>query len=153
MSITLQQTIPNALADRLRDAHALMAEFLSGIVMEPSRLFASERTAKADRIQQLIRSQAWTDAALALVEMELPQWQVRRLVHDGGEWFCTLSRLREMPDWLDQPVESHHADLALAILDAFAQARRISAPQDCACIPVPPSVTPMFEPICSENFA
>lgn len=153
MSIPLQQTIPNPLTDRLRDAHVLTAEFLSDIIAEPCRLRPSDRNAKADRIKQLIQSQAWTDAALTLVELELPQWQVRRLVYDGAEWFCALSRQREMPDWLDQPVESHHADLALAIVDAFAQAKRISAPQDWACIPVPPSVTPMFEPICSENFA
>ncbi|WP_426538453.1 hypothetical protein [Bradyrhizobium sp. McL0615] len=42
--------------------------------------------------------------------------------------------------------------LTLAILDAFAQAKRISAPQNQASVPVPPSVTPFFEPICSENF-
>jgi hypothetical protein len=153
MSIPLQQTIPNTVTDRLRDAHALTAEFLSDIIAGPGRLPPSERNAKADRIKQLIQSQAWTDAALALLELELPQWQLRRLVYDGGEWFCALSRQREMPDWLDQPVESHHADLARAILDAFAQAKRISAPQDSACMPVAPSGTPMFEPICSENFA
>ena len=77
---------------------------------------SSERNAKADRIEQLIQSQAWTDAALALIELELPQWQLRRLVYDDGEWYCALSRQREMPDWLDQSVESHHADLARAIL-------------------------------------
>jgi hypothetical protein len=57
-----------------------------------------------------------------------------------------------MPDWLDQPVETHHTDLPLAILDAFAQARRIGAPQNHASVPVPPSVTPFFEPICCEYF-
>ena len=153
MSIPLQQTIPNTLTDRLHDAHALAAEFLSDVIAEPCRLLPSERNAKADRIRQLIQSQAWTDAALTLIELELPHWQVRRLVYDGGEWFCALSRQRDMPDWLDQPVESHHADLALAILDAFAQAKRISAPQDRSSGPVSPSIIPLFEPICSENFA
>ena len=38
------------------------------------------------------------------------------------------------------------------LLDAFAQAKRISAPQNQASVPVPPSVTPFFEPICSENY-
>jgi hypothetical protein len=42
--------------------------------------------------------------------------------------------------------------LTLAILDAFARAERISAPQNQASAPVPPSVTPFFEPICSENY-
>ena len=64
---------------------------------------------------------AWTDAALALIELELPQWRVRRLAYDDGEWYCSLSRGRELPDWLDQPVEGRHADLALAILSAFVE--------------------------------
>jgi len=55
-------------------------------------------------------------------------------------------------DWLDQPVETHHTDLALAILDAIAQAKRISAPQNRASVPASPSLTTLFEPICSENF-
>ena len=42
--------------------------------------------------------------------------------------------------------------LTLAILDAFAQAKRISAPQNRASVPVPPSANPFPEPICSENF-
>jgi hypothetical protein len=57
-----------------------------------------------------------------------------------------------MPDWLDQPAETHHTDLALAILDAFAQAKRISAPQNQASVPVSRSVTPFVEPVYSENF-
>ena len=40
----------------------------------------------------------------------------------------------------------------LAILDAFAQAKRISVPQGQAGVPVPPSANPFPEPICSENF-
>lgn len=153
MSISLQQTIPNTFTDHLRNAQSVTAEFISGIVTGPCRPSTPERNVTADRVKQLIQSQAWTDAALTLIELELPQWQVRRLVHDGGEWFCALSQQREMPDWLDQAVESHHADLALAILDAFAQAKRISASQNRAGIPVPPSVTSRFDPICSENFA
>ena len=132
MSIPLQQAIPHTLTDRLHDAHALADEFVD-VIAEPCRLLPSERNAKADRLKQLIQSQAWTDAALALVDFELPQWQVRRLAYDGGEWFCSLSRQREMPDWLDQPVEAHHADLAQAILAAFAEARRITARTSLAC--------------------
>ena len=153
MSILPQQTFPHPLTDRLRDAHVATAEFLSDIITDTCRRFPAKRSFEADRFEQLVQAQAWTDAALALIEFDLPQWQVRRLVYDGGEWFCTLSRQREMPDWLDQALESHHADLALAILDAFSQAKRISAPENRASVPAPPSVTPLFEPICSENFA
>ena len=43
---------------------------------------------------------------------------------------------RELPDWLDRAVETRHADLALAILSAFVEAQRISAPQNQASVPV-----------------
>jgi hypothetical protein len=152
MSILLERTFPTTPADRLRDACGGTAEFLSDIVKESPRRFRSERSVKADRIEQLIQSQAWTDAALALIDLELPQWQVRRLTYDGGEWFCALSRQRNMPDWLDQPVETHHLDLARAILDAFAEARRISAPPSRTGDPVQPTVAPLYEPVCGENF-
>ena len=152
MSIPLQQAIPNTLTDRLHDARALAAEFLSDVIAEPCRLLPSERNAKADRIKQLIQSQAWTDAALALIEFELPQWQVRRLAYDGGEWFCSLSRQRELPDWLDQPVEAHHADLAQAILAAFVEARRITAQQSSSVSAVAHDSDPFWDTICSENF-
>jgi hypothetical protein len=152
MSTLLEQTFPSTFGDRLRDACGVTAELLSDIIKETCRRFPSaEGGAKAARVERLIQAQAWIDAALALIELELPQWQVRRLSYDGGEWFCVLSRQREMPDWLDQPVETHHTDLALAILDAFAQAHRISAPQNRAGIPVPRSVTLFFEPIGCEN--
>jgi len=76
------------------------------------------QTEKTRRIERLIGSEAWTDSALALIDLELPQWQVRRIAYDEGEWHCALSRQRELPEWLDQSVEAHHADLALAILSA-----------------------------------
>ena len=106
------------------------------------------------RIERLIESQAWTDAALALIDLELPQWQVRRLAYDDGEWYCALSRQRELPDWLDQSIETRHADLALAILSAFVEAQRVSAPSSRSSAP---SATQradiLYEPIFSDNFA
>ena len=93
------------------------------------------QTEKTTRLAQLIQSDAWTDAALALIDLELPLWQVRRLTYDNGEWYCALSRERELPDWLDQSIEARHADLALAILCAFLEARRISAPESRTSVP------------------
>ena len=60
---------------------------------------------------------------------------MRRLAYDNGEWYCALSRERELPDWLDQSIEAHHADLALAILSAFVEARRVSAPESRTSVP------------------
>jgi len=56
---------------------------------------------KTAPIERLIRPRPWTTPALALVDLELPQWQVRRIAYDEGEWYCALSRARELPDWLD----------------------------------------------------
>jgi hypothetical protein len=155
MSILLEQSVPATLGDRLRDACGVTAEFLSDIIRETCRRFPSpEGNARAARIERLIQSQAWTDAALALIDLELPQWQIRRLAYDDGEWYCALSRQRELPDWLDQSIEGRHADLALAILSAYVEAQRISAPSRRTSVPrVPQEATAMYEPICSDNFA
>lgn len=155
MSLLLQQQAPAELGDRLRDAGRVTAEFLSDIMRATCRRFPSSgQSSKTARIERLIRSQAWTDAALALIDLELPQWQVRRLAYDDGEWYCALSRQRELPDWLDQSTEARHADLALAILSAFVEARRISAPATRPSVPsAPQRADTFYEPVCSNNFA
>jgi hypothetical protein len=154
MSLLLEN--PSAdLGDRLREACAVTAEFMSDIVRQTCRRFPSlGQSAKTDRIEQLIQSGAWTDAALALIELELPQWQVRRLAYDDGEWHCALSQQRELPDWLDQSIEARHADLALAILSAFVEARRIGAPATRPSVPsAPQRADTFYEPVYSDNFA
>ena len=140
---------------RLRDSFAVTAEFISDIISQTCRRFPSQsQTGKTARVERLIASGAWTDAALALIDLELPQWKIRRLVYDEGEWHCALSRERELPDWLDQAIESHHADLALAILSAFVEAQRVSAPSRKTSVPmVPQDAQPLYEPVCSDNFA
>jgi hypothetical protein len=133
----LSETPSAELGDRLRDARAVSAEFMADIVGETCRRFPSVgQSGRSARVERLIRSGAWTDAALALLDLELPQWQVRRLVYDGGEWYCALSRERELPDWLDQSIETNHADLALAILSAFVEAQHISTPESRPSVPV-----------------
>src|SRR5437660_8712572 len=116
------------LAERLRDALAVSPSLIQDVIREACRRFPSQGQAgKTERIEKLIGMGAWTDAALALIDLELPQWQVRRLAYDDGEWYCALSRQRELPDWIDQPIETRHADLALAILHAFVEAQRLSS--------------------------
>jgi hypothetical protein len=152
----LSQHLDSAgLDDRLRDAQAVTSELISEVIAETCRRFPSmERTGKTARIERLIQNAAWTDTALALIELELPLWQVRRIAYDEGEWYCALSRERELPDWLDRSVESHHADLALAILSAFVEARRIAMPSSRTSVPtVPRDASPLYEPACCDNFA
>jgi hypothetical protein len=154
MSLLSTPQNPIELGHQLRDAYAVTAEFLSDIVAKTCRRFPSTgQSGKTARVERLIEAGAWTDAALALIDLELPQWQVRRLVYDEGEWHCALSRERELPEWLDQSIETRHADLALAILSAFIEAQRTSAPSSRASVPpVPQDANPLYEPVCSDNF-
>ena len=155
MSLLSERRTPADLGDQLRNAGYVTAEFLSDIIRATSRrLPSAKQNARAARVEHLIQSQAWTDAALALIDLELPQWQVRRLAYDDGEWYCALSRQRELPDWLDQAIETHHADLALAILSAFVEARRVSTSAPRTGVPtVPQAATAWYEPMYSDNFA
>jgi hypothetical protein len=141
--------------DRLRDAPEVTAGLFSKILADTSQRFPSAgRTARTARVERLIQSGAWTDAALALIELELPLWRVRRIAYDEGEWHCALSRDRELPDWLDQSIEAHHADLPLAILSAFVDARLAATPSNRSSVPfVPRQPNPLYEPVMTDNFA
>jgi hypothetical protein len=151
----LQRNEPADLNDQLRGAGSASAELMSKIVAGACRRFPSmAQTDKTMRIERLMQSEAWTDAALALIDLELPQWQVRRLAYDEGEWHCALSRQRELPEWLDQSIEAHHADLALSILSAFVDARRATLPSSRTSVPtVTRDPNPLYGPVLSDNFA
>jgi hypothetical protein len=141
--------------DRLRDAPEVTAELMSEILAE-ARLRSPSvgRGGESARLDRLIQSGAWTDAALVLIELELPLWQVRRIAYDEGEWYCALSRDRELPDWLDRSIEAHHADLSLAILSAFVDARLAAMPSNRSSVPfVPHELNPLYEPVMTDNFA
>ena len=154
MSMTLLSEHPTDLNDRLRAAHAVTPELMSQIIRETCRRFPSMgQSDKTVWIERLIGSDAWTDAALALIDLELPLWQVRRLAYDEGEWHCALSRQRELPDWLDQSIEARHTDLALAILSVFVDAQRVSVPSTRTSVPiVQREASALYEPLCCDNF-
>jgi hypothetical protein len=146
---------PGELVDRLHAADTVTADLMSAVIGESCRRFPSAgQSAKTARIERMIKSGAWTDVALALIDLELPLWQVRRIAYDDGEWYCALSRERELPDWLDSSIEARHADLALAILGAFVEAQRVATPESKPSVPaVPREATPIYTPLCCDNFA
>jgi hypothetical protein len=154
MSLLSEHQDPAELSDRLRDAHAVTEELLSDVVGQACRRFPSiGQTDKTARIKRLIQSGAWTDAALALIDLELPMWQVRRIAYDEGEWHCALSHQRELPDWLDQSIEARHADLALAILSAFVEAQHATAPLSRTSVPsVVRDPNAFYDPVLCDNF-
>ena len=141
------------LRDSLYDAPAATPTLLREIIDATCRRFLSPRqNAKAERIERLLGAGAYAEAALALIDLELPQWQLRRIAYDGGEWYCALSRERELPDWLDQSVEAHHHDLALAILAAFVEVQA-SATKNRPSVPLVRAETNAPYVACCDNFA
>jgi hypothetical protein len=149
-----------ALSDCLHDASAATPKLLAEVIDLACRRFRlPSQSTKRARIEQLINARAWVDVALALIDLELPLWRVRRIVYDAGEWYCALSRQRELPDWLDQPIEGRHADLTLAILSALVEVQ-IASTQVAAAMSRRPSVPavpcrmkPDYIPLCCDNFA
>jgi hypothetical protein len=143
------------LNDRLRSAHAVTSDLMAEIIDETCRRLPPIRhTENTARIERLIGSGAWLDACLALIDLELPQWQIRRIVYDEGEWYCALSRALELPEWLDQSIETHHADLPLAILLAFDEVQRVDTPRNRTNVPTAPrKVDLLCTPVCCDNFA
>jgi hypothetical protein len=144
-----------ALGEHLRGTGEADADLMTEVIGAACRRYPSlGQSEKTARVEQLIRSGAWTDTALALIDLELPFWQVRRLAYDDGEWYCALSRERELPDWLDQSIEARHTDLALAILSAFVEAQRISEPESRASVPaVKATAADFYEPVSIDNYS
>jgi hypothetical protein len=115
----------DVLADKLRLAPALTTALFSDVKI---RTNPHSPTVRTDRIDQLIRARAWNDAALALVELELLAWKLRRLAYEDGEWHCSLSRQPNLPAALDDTAHASHEVMPLAILGALVEAhRRMSA--------------------------
>ncbi|MGA8819232.1 MAG: hypothetical protein WB624_18215 [Xanthobacteraceae bacterium] len=68
----------------------------------------------------MIEAGAQVDATLALVELELPQWRLRRLLFDNDQWFCALSRQFYFSVEFDDTADGHHADPVLAMLERIS---------------------------------
>jgi len=139
---------------RLHDTPAVTAPLVRDVMELVCRRHSHPGQASAlAHIERLITEEAWTEVALALIDLELPQWQLRRLAYDGGEWHCALSRRREVPEWLDQAVEASHADLPGALLEALLEAQRIVGPFGRPSVPAVPRNDAPCAPLCCDNFA
>jgi hypothetical protein len=112
------------LEQQLRSAHVPTPGILADVIGEACTRFASQSPAAKARLDRLVESRAWTEASLALVELELPQWKLRRLVYDDGEWLCSISKQPRLPLGLDEVAEASHEVMPLAILIALLEARR-----------------------------
>jgi hypothetical protein len=142
------------LGEHVRHARSVTPALIADLVARACLRFPAHSPATKARVIRLIESGAFCDAALALLALELPQWKLRRLVYESGEWICSLSRQLGLPAELDEMAEAHHESLPLAILSAFVEARR----HGLATGEVPPKSVPQVRPtgghpICCDNFA
>jgi hypothetical protein len=143
------------LGDELRGAPTPGLDLFAKIIASAcTRIPVLSKPGKATKIGQLIEIGAWTEAALALIELELPAWKLRRLVYEDGEWLCSLSRHPNLPVAIDDGiVDAAHEVLPLAILRAFVEVRRMRGVTD-ETVPVVPQLRQVSEPaICCDNFA
>jgi hypothetical protein len=143
------------LAEQVSAADEATSELFSEIVVATARrLWAPSEAANAVQLHDLVEAGALTQAALRLIELELPLWQLRRIAYDEGEWHCAMSRQRELPEWLDQAVETRHASLTLAILSAYlATVGQIEPSREPSRPSVPQASAEQYEPLTCENFA
>lgn len=140
------------IADQVSSADHASTDLVSAITSEISHRAANGSAPMSAQIQKLIASGAWTDAALTLIASELPQWKLRRLAYDDGEWHCTLSPQREFPEWLDDGIEAHHENLPLALFKGLIEAAQ-QQPVETAKPTVPYIRIKQLDSICCDNFA
>ncbi len=143
------------LMEQIRLAPALTPDLISNVMADACiRLPVLRRAGRATRIDQLIEAGAWSDAALTLIELEMPAWKLRRLVYEDGEWFCSLSKHPNLPVGLDDTADACHEVLPLAILSAFLEARRTNSAVRETSSPTVPQVRPTSGfAVCCDNFA
>jgi hypothetical protein len=145
------------LDDELRVAPRLDRSLFTKIIVGAcKRIPVVDKSEQAARIDRLIEAGAWTDAALAVIALELPDWQLRRLEYESGEWFCSLSRQPNVPATFDDTADASHELMAVAILRAFFQARRMTelAPYGPRGVsPVPQIAVDTASIVCCDNFA
>jgi hypothetical protein len=141
------------LEEQLRRAQAITRDLVSDVIAQACMRFAAQGASAKARVARLIESGAWTDAALALLELELPQWKLRRLVYEDGEWLCSLSRQPWLPSGFDEVAEASHETLPVAIVIALLQARRAAAESAAAVTSVPQLRPAAGHAVCCDNFA
>ena len=142
------------LQQELHRAHTITPGLMADVIARACPRLQSQHRAATATIIRLIESSAFADATLALLELELPQWRLRRLIREDDEWYCSISKQLGLPAELDEMVEAEHESLPLAILSAFVEARRHSLTVGEDRTKSVPEVRPtQGYAICCDNFA
>jgi hypothetical protein len=153
-SVADYAVIMDGLDEELRRARELQCGlFYKVIAGACTRLPLLSKLGRARQVDRLAEAGAWTDAALALIALELPGWKVRRLVCENGEWVCSLSRQPNVPIAFDDTADAAHEALSLAIMLAFVEARRKSNLNPETAPTAPKSGRAPGLVLCCDNFA
>jgi len=142
------------LQEQIRRTRTITPQLMADVIAQACLRLQVQHPDGRARVAGLIESGAFADATLALLALDLPQWKLRRLIYEDGEWHCSLSKHIGLPADLDEPAEGSHESLPLAILSAFIEAGRdsLTAAQG------RPQSVPLLRPIqghaiCCDNFA
>jgi hypothetical protein len=141
------------LDEELRRATEPTVDLFSKVIASAcTRIQVLSKSGKVGRMERLIQSGAFTDAAFTLIALERPAWSLRRLACEDGKWFCSLSREARLPAALDDTADAVHELMPLAILLAFVQACRMTAlaPEARTTVPQVAPLTDGF--VCCDNF-
>jgi hypothetical protein len=144
----------DALDNALRNAQGPSLDLLSEIIAGAcTRIPAFAWAEQLTRVIRLAEIGAWTEVTFALIKLELPLWQVRRLAYENGEWLCSLSRQPNLPMALDDCAEGSHGVLPLAMLRAFVEAcrTRCRVQKSVSVVPQVAQAT-VDRIICCENY-
>lgn len=99
-----------------------LARTLDLILRHSIRRPALSRTAETSRVVQLAETGALVEATLAVLELELPSWTLRRIGYEDGLWTCSLSEQPDLPIEVDDMAEAQRGDLPHAIVAAVTEA-------------------------------
>jgi uncharacterized membrane protein (DUF2068 family) len=143
----------NSEHERVQRSSSITPDAMANAVAHLYPSFLLSDSAARAKIVRLIEAGAFTDAALALIELETLDWKLRWLRYDDNEWHCCLSKQVVLPVDLDEMAEASHGILPLAILGALAATQSLSK----AAREVRPKSVPIVRPargyaVCCDNF-
>src|SRR5262249_15413225 len=87
----------DALQEHLRGAKTVTPELIADVMAGACLRMPAQHPTVGANVVRLIECGAFADAALLLLGLELPQWKLRRLIHEDGEWHCALTRALGLP--------------------------------------------------------
>lgn len=122
----MRDEFPFALSDWIEEQPDRASMRLRAAIDKGCRMGSRSRASYAEKAEAFVQAGAWTEAALALLRFEVPEWHLRRLDldRDEDEWCCLLSRHPAMPMEFDDLAEGRHRLLPLAILAAIDAGKR-----------------------------